>query len=385
MRLLFILKIAGLALYRSWRTTVVLSLMVISAVAALVFISALAMGTNDAMVRNSTGLFSGHIAGTGIIMTDFASLQVPGVRQALLRRHLVVILSHEGRIEPADLVGVDPEHEQQATAFPRKTIAGEYPVAGEKTIYVSHETAERLNLDIGSFVEVARPDGRTVAIFAVAGIFRTGLSRLDHGLAFCQADAIAGDWGEFSAAVFIDDGASLDAIVSQLRKQMPASRFMTWPEFMPDLKQLIDLNNFCMGIVILLVFAIVAVGISCAFLIFTLKNLREYGVMKAMGLHSYDTALLLLLQIGLLTISAALVGTMAGYILVGLFASSGIDISQFTSHNQYFSVSGVLYPRLTSFALLAPPLAAVVFGLAAALWPVVYVVRKNPAEILRSM
>ncbi len=58
----FLVKIACLILWRSWRTTLVLSFMVITAVAALVFLSALAVGTNDAMIRNSTGLFSGHIS-----------------------------------------------------------------------------------------------------------------------------------------------------------------------------------------------------------------------------------------------------------------------------------------------------------------------------------
>ena len=59
MRLTYLIRIAALILLRSWRATVVLAFMVVTAVAALVFLSALAIGTNDAMIRNSTGLFSG--------------------------------------------------------------------------------------------------------------------------------------------------------------------------------------------------------------------------------------------------------------------------------------------------------------------------------------
>jgi ABC-type lipoprotein release transport system permease subunit len=140
-----------------------------------------------------------------------------------------------------------------------------------------------------------------------------------------------------------------------------------------------------MAIVIVLVFAIVSIGIACTFLIFSLKNLREFGIMKAMGMLAEDTALLLVAQIGLMTILAAAIGTAAGIALVALFSHIGIDISAFTSHNQYFTVSGILYPRLTGPAVITPPLAAIVFGLAAAIWPVVYVVRRNPAEILRNV
>ncbi|MFA6823881.1 MAG: hypothetical protein WCR32_08770, partial [Geobacter sp.] len=98
-----------------------------------------------------------------------------------------------------------------------------------------------------------------------------------------------------------------------------------------------------------------------------------------------DTALLLVSQISLLTVFAATVGTLLGVLIVTVFAQIGIDIGAFTSHNQYFSVSGMLYPRLTGLALFTPPLVAVVFGLAAAIWPIVTIIRKNPADILRSV
>jgi ABC-type lipoprotein release transport system permease subunit len=166
---------------------------------------------------------------------------------------------------------------------------------------------------------------------------------------------------------------------------VPGAVFAGWPEFLPDLKQLIDLDAVCMAIVILLVFAVVAVGISCTFLIFTLKNLREHGIMKAMGLTASDTALLLVAQIGMLTFFAAGLGAVVGVAVVGVFAGTGIDISAFTSHNQYFAVSGMLYPRLTQAALFVPPGVAMLFALLAAVWPIVYVIRKNPADILRSV
>ncbi len=122
---------------------------------------------------------------------------------------------------------------------------------------------------------------------------KPGLPHLDQGLAFCPAEALPVGESELSAAVFLKAGVAAETIVAEYRRSMPTATFAAWPEFMPDLKQLIDLEYICMAIVIILVFAIVAVGISCTFLIFTLKNLREHGIMKAMGFLSGDTALLL--------------------------------------------------------------------------------------------
>jgi len=384
MRLAFLFKIAALILWRSWRATTVLSFMVISAVAALVFLSALAVGTNDAMIRNSTGLFSGHIAGSQLRESDPALLAMPGVERVLVRRQAQLLLAHEEILEPIMLLGVAPEQEKAATAFWKKTVAGRYLAADEEAIYCSQETAKRLKVSVGDPIQLRSRRGELLKTLAVAGIFKTGITHFDQGLAFCPTRAFPVKDAEISIAAFLQAGTPVDTIVARYRQLLPTATFSAWTEFMPDLKQLIDLDYICMAIVITLVFAIVSVGISCTFLIFTLKNLREHGIMKAMGVMSGDTTLLLVTQIGLLTLGAAALGTLAGALMVVLFARIGIDISAFTSHNQYFAVSGMLYPRLTGLALLTPPLSAMVFGMLAAVWPIIYIIRKNPADILRN-
>ena len=153
---------------------------------------------------------------------------------------------------------------------------------------------------------------------------------------------------------------------------------------MPDLRQLIDLEYISMGIVIILVFAVVAIGIACSFVIFIIKNMREYGIMKAMGVTSREISLLIVLKVALMNFMACGVGLIIGTVTVWIVAKSGgIDISAFTSHNRYFTVSGIIYPRLTVFSILAPPVTAFSFGLVAAIWPAVILVRKKAADIVR--
>ncbi len=386
MRFGFIFKISGLILLRSWRATVVLAFMVVSAVASLVFLSSMAVGTNDAMIRNSTELFAGHIIGTDIpLESDARLLAVPGVERVLLRRQRHFLLWKEDALEPVLLVGINPVQEREGTALWKKTARGRYLEPTEEALYLSQDTARRLQVDVGNEVSLGSRPGVLLKTFKVVGIYHTGISHLDQGQAFCPMDAFPGEDGLISTAVFLKPGTSIDKIIGQYRKVLPSATFTPWMEFMPDLKQLIDLDDMCMAIVITLVFSIVSVGISCAFLIFTLKNLREHGIMKAMGVLPVHTASLLVTQIGLLTVSAATLGTLVGILAVALFAHTGIDLSDFTSHNQYFAVSGVIYPRLTGTALFASPLLAVIFGMMAAVWPALYVIRKNPAEILRSV
>ena len=74
-------RIAILFLLRSGRSTAPLSIMVITAGAALIFLSALAVGVNDAMLQNTVVLFSGYITGYGLDPSMRSEeLMAPGAR-----------------------------------------------------------------------------------------------------------------------------------------------------------------------------------------------------------------------------------------------------------------------------------------------------------------
>jgi hypothetical protein len=60
-------------------------------------------------------------------------------------------------------------------------------------------------------------------------------------------------------------------------------------------------------------------------------------------------------------------------------------LTAFTSHNPYFVVSGVIYPRLTIYSVWVPPALAFLFSTIAAIWPIVMVIRRKAAEIIRSV
>lgn len=386
MRLRYLLRISFLYVWRSWRSTVVLGVMVSSAVAALVFLSSLAVGTNDAMIRNSVGLFSGHIAGDNLPADFVPGIPgIDGVESILLRQKQAVWIWNGDRMEAILLLGVQPSEEKRMTALWKKTIAGRYPEEGENAIYLSEAIAERLQLSVGDSIQVGLNPGVPVRELTVCGIYRTGISALDQGIAFCPSEALPGAHGSTSAAVFLKSGADLDSVVKELRALPGHPDFRAWSDFMPDLEQLIDLNFVSMGIVMVLVFGIVSLSISCAFIIFILKNLREHGIMKAMGILPLEAACLIVSQVTLLTVLASLVGTAVGALAAAAMARVGIDLTALTSHNQYFVVSGVIYPRLTAYSLGVPPLLAVLFGKLAAIWPSVFVIREKAADILRSI
>lgn len=197
----FWIKTAFLFLLRSGRTTAVLSLMVVTAVATLIFLSALAVGVNDAMIRNSVGIYPGHITGfalsPGLGRED---LLVDGVAGVLKRVYLTGIVSRGNRFETVALVGVEPDEEIKHTAIWKKTAQGRYLRKGEAGVVIGQLLAERLHVGPGDSFDFSPSPGAAGTRFSVLGVFRTGIDQFDRGLAFCPSDRLPANPGTWSAA-----------------------------------------------------------------------------------------------------------------------------------------------------------------------------------------
>lgn len=383
--ILFWWKIAFLFLFRSLRATGILSLMLLTAVAALIFLSALAVGVNDAMIRNSVSLYSGHI--TGFNIPDNVrkeTMKVTGVAAVLKRLNIPGNLVRGNKTCDITVTEMEPREELTYTAIGRKVVAGTFPAEGKRQILLGQSLAKKLGVRPGDTVHVAPFTGSAARPLQVSGIYRTGIYQLDGEIAFSPLGALPSSGAGWSAVVFLEEDVSPEEVIAAYREILPGrAQFKSWETLMPDLKQLIDLNYVSMSIVILLVFGVVSLGIACAFVIVILKTIREYGILKAMGVTSRETMLLILFEVVLMNLFASTLGVILGIALSLLVKETGIDLTAFTSHNRYFAVSGVIYPRLTAFAWGVPPALAFLFSLIAAIWPAVLVSRRRAAEILR--
>lgn len=380
------IRLAWLFLVRSGRSTAALSVMVVTAVATLIFLSALAVGVKDAMLRNTVGLFSGHITGYALPASITSKdLMVPGVEAVLKRIYVQGILSRDRLSQPLTLCGLDPALENEHTALKQKISPGRYPAAGQDEILISRDTAQIFAIQRGDRLQFTDPSTGQTMDLSVSGFYQTGLETLDRRLAFCPLDRLTANRATWSAVVFLKTGADAGATIQKYRRQFAKPlRFESWASQMPDLRQLIDLEAASMAIVIVLVFGVVAIGIACSFVIFIIRNMREYGILKAMGVGTCEMASLIVAKVLMMNLLASVVGLLIGVLAVWLTAQAGgIDISTFTSHNRYFTVSGIIVPRLNAFSLWAPPVTALWFSLLAAIWPAWLIARKKAADILR--
>lgn len=163
MSLGFWLKTAAAFVFRSGRTTAALGAVICIAVAALVFLSAVATGVNDSMIGNSTGLYTGQISGEDL-PADLTpeALALPGVA-TVLRRYpipgtVTKVETHASGAGETGLAGLDlhlvltafnPEAEKETCFLWKKIVSGAWPVSGGNGMLLSSRAALALEAGPG--------------------------------------------------------------------------------------------------------------------------------------------------------------------------------------------------------------------------------------------
>jgi ABC-type lipoprotein release transport system permease subunit len=289
------------------------------------------------------------------------------------------------------LAGIDPAQEQQVTFIHRKLTAGQYRL-GDRTILLGQALADSLGLRLGDPVEILTQDSfgqPPRARLTVGGLFASGLRQFDQAHAYLDlADARAILDAEEDALTEIAlalPPAQVEAVALALRRDLdPAAvQIGTYRDLAPDLVQLMDLNDATFRLLILILFAIVALGIANTMTTVIFERFRELGTLAAQGATPLQIVLLICTESTLLGLVAAALGSSAALIACQWLAVHGIDLTRFTSSNQYFAAGALLKAHLAPADLVAANAITLGTALLAGLFPAIKAARLKPVEALR--
>lgn len=369
----------------------------------LVVFQALKVGMHREMIEGTLALDSGslqiHAAGYEPnlaalkpmrgVETAMAALRRVGVDRFDLRIKAPALLLAGPRSSSVVLAGVDPARESGVTLIARRMAAGSY-LADPGTVVMGQALAQDLGLDVGGSVRLMIQDGfgmPAVRSFRVGGLFRTGLDSFDRGHVYLSLPAAqdflasAGAVTEIAASMPPEHAATAAV---ELRRTLSSESFQvrTWEEVLPDLKQLIELNDATMGLLIVIIFAIVGMGIANTMGMIVFERFREFGTLAAIGTTPGGIVGLVMLESLLLGVLATLVGSAAGAAACVYLQGHGIDMTHFISNNQYFAASHVLKAELRTIDLLLAGSVTLATALLAGIYPAWRAARLEPVKAL---
>jgi len=338
----------------------------------LIVFQALKDGLHKEMVSSSLALDTGavqiHAGGyeSNLALTrnipDLASVKAALARTSLSSYTMrikapALILAGVGSSSVL-LTGIMPEREQRVSFIARRIVAGAYlkeKDLSSRDIIMGQALADSLGLAIGDQVNLmaqgafAKP---VLGRFTLKGVYRTSLTSFDRFhvyLPLTAAQNFLQAQGVISEIVIRTDENAARHYARTLAGLLPGPTYQvrSWQEVLPDLQQLIELNDATMNLLIIIVFAIVSLGIANTMTTVIFERFREIGTLAAMGATPAGIVGLIGLESLCLGAIAALIGGITGLAACHYFHIYGIDLSHFISDNHYFADGYLLRAELS--------------------------------------
>jgi putative ABC transport system permease protein len=320
----------------------------------------------------------------------------PGVTAATPRVYGGGLLSAGDHTEAGVLLGIDPAREPRVSALLSALVSGRAPRAGTHDIVLGDETARRLHVTVGDTIVVVAPatDGSLGNdLYAVSGVYHTGLAELDAGMGVLPIDALQsllalppGRIHEIAVAVRDpwNAAALADSMAAAPALSPLGVAVEPWTLFNPELAAYANLARGYDGFVIAIVFVMAIFGVTNTLLMSTFERRREIAVEQALGVDAPTLARTIVYEGLVLGVVSLIAGALAAAPLLYWWHVAPLDMSAFVGN---MTVSGALFrPRFRTDPSWGAPLAAgvalLVTSLLAALYPAWRVTRIPPADAL---
>lgn len=317
--------------------------------------------------------------------------QLPDVESFSPRLYSAGLVSVGDKTAGAQIIGIDPVQEQEATRFNKKIIEGA-PFSEEPShqVLLGKGLAEILLAGIGEeIVIVSQAADGSIAndLYTITGIVESG-DEISDRMAFYlhlkdAQELLVLDERIHEVAVIVNKLAKVRKITELIRQDLddPALDVDPWQEFARSFYIAMKVDQRAMWISLLVVMLIVAVGVLNTVLMSVLERRREYGLLKAIGTKPIQIIWLVLAEINIIAILSIMVGIGVGTLLNYLLSIHGMTFPEpFTYGGVEFSK---MYTEVNARSLYIPGLTVILSATIVSLFPALKAARTLPAKAMR--
>jgi putative ABC transport system permease protein len=414
-----LLRLAWRNLWYNPRRTLIAMTAIGLGYAMLLFVACLMAGLRQQMIESGTALMLSDIEvhapgyyperpikqtlggrnGTEIGPLVAAIAADPLVEAASPRVYGYGLVSATHQSAGTQLLGVDPDLEQQITVLQTRMVKGTYLTGrAPKGVVMGDQFASTIGVDVGSEIVLLTPaaDGSTGNdLYRVAGLFHTGLDAMDRGLVLMPLASLQGLL-RLPPARIHEVGIKLRDVTTatttaaalevQLSKTLPV-RVRPWPELAPELADYVQFNRRVTFILFFIFFLSAAMGIANTMLMAIIERTRELGMLMAVGMRPAQVVGLIVAEAASLAGASLVLGGAIGSPLLWYLRVHGLNLG---GDRGAISLAGIVvgplwYGRQDFTAYIQAAVGLAVTALASALYPALRAARFRPAEALRKV
>ncbi len=335
-----LLKLAWRNIWRNWRRSLITLIAIIFAIVLSVVMRGIQLGTYEFNIKTSIELFTGYLQLQLQGYNDNPSLHrtfkpdssiikelidIPQIKGFSPRIYSGGLINSKSNSTGAIIFAIDPVNESKVSSFHTKIKDGEF-IAPDNTfdIVVGKRMLKNLNVNIGDTVVILTSgyDGSMGNYkFRICGAFSMGYSDFDGIAVFMHikgADELLSMNGRISSiAIALNNLRDIPVVKEKLNNKFKISGYeaLDWKNLMPDLKQLMELDDISAVIYLAILMLVVAFGILNTLLMSVTERFREFGVLLAIGIKHQQLILILILEVFLMTLIGIIVGTGLSYLI----------------------------------------------------------------------
>jgi len=404
-------RLAWRNIWRNPRRTAIILVAVSVGVWSMIFVGALMRGFGQSMFENGIATLTGDIQihKKGYredpvvensmedfpLVKTFLGRSLPPETLWAPRIRVNAIASNARQSAGITFVGIDPLKEEGISFIGRDAVVeGDYIAPGDmRGILVGKALLDQFETRIGHKLVIMSQDAeKEVAsrAFRIVGVFRTEMAATEKQFVFVTlsaAEKMLKMEGRISEVSLVLPGHdNLDATASGLKQNLPGDFTVhTWRELLPLLESWLVLLDVFTYIWFVVIFLAMAFGIVNTLLMAVFERMREFGLLKALGMKPFWIIRGVLAESVLLLTLGIIIGDIVGLLFSWGLSGIGIDLSAFAAGSEMAGISRVLYPVILAKDVLAADLVVFLLGIFISLYPATKAAKFTPIEAMNKV
>lgn len=399
-------------IWRNKRRTYVILTAIVIGISSMIFLASFMRGVMEGMIENSVDELTGHIKIQNSMFREDPSIEniienpdeiieqihkvFPENTRTAKRIVLDSVVNTARESYGVKLVAIDFENEKGLSFIGDCKISGE-PFTGEdsSSAIMGMALAGKLGLGTGKrFVLTARNINGEVSSgsFKIKGLYLAEMElteKLYLFIPFKGAEKLLhlnGEVTEISVklpykSIAKKDLSPLNIKINSLLNENLKSE--TWKELLPSVEAYLTLFDQFLFIWYLVVFIAMGFGIVNTILMAVFERMREFGLLKAIGMKPFRIFKMVLTETLFLLVVGMVAGNLAGFLIILMFSKSGIDLSAFSRGIEMLKFKRTIFLIIESKDVIIANLTVFILGLIVGIYPAVRAAKFSPIETMR--
>ncbi|MDX8405570.1 MAG: FtsX-like permease family protein [Mariprofundus sp.] len=401
-----ILTLASRNVRRSWQRSLVTMLAMAFACFIMIFFASLMegmiQGSERSVVVMNMGDIQIHAPGyrddpdlysridhAGQLVAD---IEKQGFRAAR-RLYAYGLLAANMASSGVQLRGVDLKQERRVTELYKHVSRGQWLAEDDAWgVVLGKKLAATLGVEPGDelvFVGQSADGFMANELFRVRGILKSVSDGIDRMGLFMPMDSlrelmVIPTGAHEIVVVRADRTMDLDVATATVAALAGGLEVNNWKQLMPVVARMIETADMQMMIMLVIFYIAVATVVLNAMLMNVFERMREFGIMKALGVSPWQLVGLVFAETLILTLLAAMIGLIGGWWISDYYQLHGIDMSALAGSISYGGIAfdPVWYSAITTGALLYPVLFLLIVAALAVIYPAAKAARLSPVKAI---